>query len=193
MNIGWGKQINATLNDYDLPSDFNTIKNTPPTEWKNKVRTVIEKKNQERLHQECHKKIEESLVEKTKTKWLVDQLTNTYYKRGIPHEITNATKQETKTIISARFGMLECGQNFQGTLNQLCNRCDTIDNEHHRLNNCIRWRDINLYDTIEKVDFNMIYSNDIDVLRPILTKNETAWNTCDHSTHPSSQSDFFCP
>ena len=73
--------------------------------------------------------------------------------------------------------MLECGQNFQGTLSSLCNQCNCIDNEDHRLNSCIKWRNVNLYDSIEKVDINKIYSNDINEIRPVISKIELVWNT----------------
>ena len=177
LNIGWGKHIKDLLKDYNLPIEFNTVKNTHPREWRNKVVTAIEKKNQERLYEECHKKIDESVIAKTKTKSLINKLTDASYKRQVSLEITNATKQETKTMISARFGMLECGQNFKGTLSLLCNQCNCIDNEEHRLNFCVKWRDVNLYDNVEKVDMNTIYSNDINELRPVISKIELVWNT----------------
>ena len=77
----------------------------------------------------------------------------------------------------ARFGMLEFGKNFRGSLEQLCKECDTIDDENHRLNSCIRWKNINLYDSIEKVDVNTIHSENLHDLRTIISIIERVWNT----------------
>ena len=41
------------------------------------------------------------------------------------------TKRETKMLIIARFGMLECGKNFKGTMNEICLNCNTRDTEEH--------------------------------------------------------------
>ena len=177
VDIGWGKHIKSTLTSYDLPTDFPTIKNTHPTIWKNTVQVAIEKKNLSRLHQDCHKKVNGTLTEKSKTKSLLPQLTNPGYKREAQREMFNSTKQETKTLMITRFGMLECGKNFRGSIEQSCKNCKCIDDENHRLNYCIRWRDINLYDCNEKVDLNIIYSDSLRDLKPILSKIETVWNT----------------
>ena len=56
-------------------------------------------------------------------------------------------------------------------------KCNDIDDENHRLNNCIKWRKTNLYDESDKIDFNLIYSNNIDELRSIILKIEKIWNT----------------
>ena len=73
--------------------------------------------------------------------------------------------------------MLECGQNFKGTISEKCNLCDVPDNENHRLNYCIKFRDINFFDNAEKVDFNLIHSNNVEILRDISPKIEKVWNT----------------
>ena len=86
------------------------------------------------------------------------------------------TKQETKTILTSRFAMLECGKNFKSSQEELCRECQAIDDEDHRLNHCIRFRDINHYDSAIKVDFKLIYSNDIGVLREIVPEILKTWN-----------------
>ena len=177
MNIGWGKQIRDTLIDYDLPTDFSIIKNTHPNIWKTTVKKKVEKKNLSRLQQECHKQVNGIVTEKTKTKSLIARLSDPMYKREALKEITNTTKQEAKTIMITRFGMLECGKNFRGSLEQLCNECDTIDDENHRLNSCIRWKNLNLYGSIEKVDVKTIFSENVNDLRTIISIIETVWNT----------------
>ena len=99
----------------------------------------------------------------------------TIYKREAQKEIFNSTKQETKTLMITRFEMLECGNNFRGSIEELCNIWKCID-ENHGFNYCIRWRDINLYDCNEKVDLNVIHSDSLHNLKPILSKIETVWN-----------------
>ena len=77
----------------------------------------------------------------------------------------------------ARYGMLECGKNYGNTMNKTCDICNCIDDENHRLNSCMRWKDTNLYNSIEKEDFNDIYSSDIPTLRKIMPVLGKVWNT----------------
>ena len=76
----------------------------------------------------------------------------------------------------ARFGMLECGKNFKGTMRELCNKCDVVDDENHRLNHCVIYRNINLCDMQEKADFNDIFSSDANTLKLIIQNIEKVWN-----------------
>ena len=87
------------------------------------------------------------------------------------------TKHATKTIVIARYRMLQCGKNFKGTMREICDKCNCTDDENHRLNDCIKWRVINQYDNSEKTDFNLIFSDNVDELRHIITKIEKVWNT----------------
>ena len=73
--------------------------------------------------------------------------------------------------------MLECGRNYKGSMSEMCNQCNQVDDENHRLNHCIRFRKTNLYDSAEKEDFTKIFSHDTDILRDILPKIQTVWNT----------------
>ena len=177
MNIGWYKNIQDILIEYKLPTDFTAIKNMSHNDWKNKVQNAIESKNKERLHKECHETKNNITKVKTKTESIIKQLADTKYKREPRPEILQMTKHETKTIVTARYRMLQCGKNFKGTMKEICDTCNTIDDENHRLNDCIKWRTINLYDSAEKTDFYSIYSDNVDVLRHLITKIERVWNT----------------
>ena len=73
--------------------------------------------------------------------------------------------------------MLQCGKNYKGTLSELCNQCKSVDDEDHRLNYCIKWRNTNYYDVTEKINFDLIYLADIEVLRYVIMKIEKVWNT----------------
>ena len=87
------------------------------------------------------------------------------------------TRQETKTILMARFGMLDCGANYKSTKSLQCTTCNLLDNEDHRLNTCKSWHETNFYNEIEKIPFESVYSSDTTVLRNIIPKIEQVWNT----------------
>ena len=87
-------------------------------------------------------------------------------------EILHLTKQETKTVMIARHGMLECGQNFKGTITEICDQCPILDNENHRLNFCSKWKHINFHDNNVKVNYDDIFSIDVKVLREVIPNIE---------------------
>ena len=175
--IGWSKSISDTLVRHKLPSDFQAIKNTRHIDWKRNVTKAIEKENLERLKRDCHKTENGTQVAKTKTKSIINDIFKHEYKREPNKELLNRTKHDAKTIIIARYGMLECGTNFKGTMRESCSICNVLDDESHRLNFCKKYRTINFYECDEKVDFNEIYSTDQLILRKLLPKIEKVWNT----------------
>ena len=99
----------------------------------------------------------------------------TYTRAPVP-EILLCNKQETKTIMIARFGMLQCGKNFKNSISEMCKECNEADDENHRLNNCVTYKSLNLYDTYPKVEFSDIFSNDINILRAVIQQIEKVWN-----------------
>ena len=73
-----------------------------------------------------------------------------------------------------RYGMLQCASNFSnGYGGKNCNRCKVEDNESHRINECPVWSNINLADSGESIDFNLIYSDNetesMNVIRHIIS------------------------
>ena len=86
-----------------------------------------------------------------KTASIIDIHNTDYYERKPCEEILSCTKQETKTIVIARFGMLECGRNFKGSNSITCNESSTVDDEEHRLNYCKKFRAMNYYDYEQKI------------------------------------------
>ena len=177
QNIGWAKTIKQTLVSLDLPTDLTVIRNKRPNEWKRLVNFKIEIKNKSRLMEDCHKMVEGRKVRKTKTAHIVDQLESECYTRTPSPELQKLTKQETKTLMISRFGMLECGINFKGSKPTICSICNKSDDETHRLNHCKRFRSMNYYDETVKPNFNDIFSSDIGVLRNIIPVIEKIWNT----------------
>ena len=176
-NIGWYKNITDKLNKYGLETDFQSIKNTTQIEWKIKVTREIEKKNTERLKQELYKTDQGAPTLKTKTASIAKHLSEQSYCRKPQHDIVNCTKYETKTLMIARYGMLECGNNFKGTMNALCESCNVPDDENHRLNYCEKYKDINFANADEKKDFDWVYSRDKNELRKILPRTNDVWDT----------------
>ena len=168
MNIGWGKSIKEALTEYDLPTDHNTIKNITRRQWTKIVKEKIEIKNLKKLLDDCHKTMDGNQVPKRKTAHIIEHLIHKDYQRKPLDEIMVSTKQETKTLIIARFRMLECGRNLKGSLNETCTQCNVLDDENHRMNYCIKFRDVNFYDSDEKMDFKNVYSKDKDILQSII-------------------------
>ena len=177
LNIGWTKNILNVLESHQLPTDFNEIKNISINEWRRKVENAIEKTNKERLLEDCHKKQAGVMTPKTKTASLIEKIKDPAYKRSPEHEIQKMTKLEAKTLIIARYGMLECGKNFGGTHGGECSECNTYDDENHRLNDCKKWKELNYLGEDEKVDFELVHSRDICILRNLFGKLNKVWNT----------------
>ena len=124
----------------------------------------------------CHK-IENGIkTRKSKTACIVDTLEERTFTRGPVAEILSCNKQETKTMLIARFGMLECGKNFKGSLREVCSTCKVLDDENHRLNYCVTYKNLNLYDAQHKVAFTDIFSTDISVIRIVMKEIEKVWN-----------------
>ena len=163
--------------EYNLPTDFVTIRRIPPLEWKQQVKQSIEKRHVERLIAECHKNVDGNLVAKKKTATIVPKVTDQSYHRTPQLSILNTSKRETRTIMMARYGLLECGKNFKGTIKELCDQCTCLDDENHRINYCIKWRSINLYDQPDKIPFDDVYSDNLATIRLVTAQIEKVWNT----------------
>ena len=80
-----------------------------------------------------------------------------------------------KQMLLARCGMFECGKNFKGSIPEICRGCGEEDDESHRLNRCGTWKHLNLSETVDKVDFGEIYSNDINILLPVIKSIQRVW------------------
>ena len=134
-------------------------------------------KNKKRLLEDCHKKVDGARTRKTKTTRIVDEIEDDNYQRQPAQELLSLNKQETKTVMIARFGMLECGINFKGTLKEVCKSCKKRDDENHRLNYCKRYKELNLANADIKTEFHLIFSKEVKTLRTIIPLIERVWNT----------------
>ena len=174
LNIGWSKNINECLKQYDLPEDYTTIKAMTIRTWKKLVTQKVEIKNTKRLIDDCYKTADGTLTPKTKTAHILEKIKDPNYTRKAQNILLSCTKNETKSIIIARFGMLECGVNFKGTMSATCKTCKITDNENHRLNNCLTYRSDNVPLSVK---FDDIYSDDKSVVMKVLKRIELLWNT----------------
>ena len=168
---GWARQIEDNLNEWALETDWNVIRMKSVIEWKRQVHQAAEKKNKEKILGECFKTTRGATEEKTKTKTLIPILEHNEYKRQ-PHPfITKNNKTKARAFIMGRYGMLQCAANFaNGHGGKDCRNCGVIDNEHHRINDCPVWKDINLLNNTECLDFNLIHSDtEVEVLKVVET------------------------
>ena len=177
LKIGWYKGIIKTLEEYEIQTDLDQIKRYNPTEWRSIVQKAVEKRNKTKLIDDCHKKIDGILTPKTKTAHIIPTLNEPNYTRKPVEVLNHLSKKEAKTLVIARYGMLECGRNFKGTMSELCGNCHCIDDEEHRLNICPLYSNVNYHDCPVKTKFETIFSGDIDTIRLILTRIATVWNT----------------
>ena len=59
----------------------------------------------------------------------------------------------------ARSGTLECANNYKNKyMRNKCTNCKVKDDEAHRINDCILYRNTNNYDKEDKFDYNSVYS-----------------------------------
>ena len=85
-------------------------------------------------------------------------------------------RHSVRTIIMARYGMLDCANNYKGKYGtKLCTTCNTIDDENHRINHCKKWKN-NMYGTEHKINFDAVYTNEIDTLKQISGLIQDIWD-----------------
>ena len=75
------------------------------------------------------------------------------------------------------FGMLKCAFNFKyGHGGHMCGTCNMVDDENHRINRCVKFKDTSLYLSPVKYDFNSIYADDEDAISRTLEVIEHIWD-----------------
>ena len=139
------------------------------------MKAKIEQRNTERLKDECHKTVDGVSIPKTKTASIIGQITDPKYERGMDKIAAQLSRQECKTLIIAKYGMLDCGQNFKGSKSETCSTCGTIDNEDHIINHCPKY--VASRESIDQIDFADVYSDKIEVIKRIIPVIEQFWNT----------------
>ena len=154
-NLWWAKQISNLLQEYEIEDTWEEIRIMPFAQWKNKVKTQIEKKHIERMID----------GEGTKTRFIRHMLQHESYARKPMNNVLNRSKIGARAIIMGMSGMLDCANNFHFKYKRkTCNECGEIDDESHRINYCVKYQATNLYFSNTKFDFNSIYLNSKDAL-----------------------------
>ena len=73
--------------------------------------------------------------------------------------------------------MLKCAKNFKcGLGGPECRDCGETDDENHRINYCSRFKELNLYSSPIKFDFDGIFSDDDDSVSRTLEVVDHLWN-----------------
>ena len=158
---GWAKEINKLVEEYDLESSWDDIKSMSTAEWRRKVTKSIEDKHREAMIDMCGG----ASGTKTKAKKLLPLLQAETYKRRQMTEITSKPRKIAKALTMGLCGMLECAYNYSHKYRtKMCDACKEVDDESHRINYCLKWRNVNLYDCSLKIDFSMIVSNQPETL-----------------------------
>ena len=154
----------------------NKNKTKTKLEWKHEVHSAAEKTNLNKLKDDCYETTPEGKKAKSKTLYALEKVNTNGYRRKPMQPLTSLNQVEAKTLVLARFRMLECGKNFRGMSPEICTNCNKTDNEHHRLNLCSRFRHTNLCDSNEKVAFADVLSDDAEKVKNILKVIMKVWN-----------------
>ena len=172
-NAGWTKQINKMMKEYEIQSTWDDIKSMSTGEWKRRVDKSIEKKNKNVIIDMCGG----TSGTKTKTKKLLPLLEAESYKRQPMTEITGKRRRMAKALTMGLCGMLDCANNYAhkyGT--KMCNLCNQVDDESHRINYCEKWRNTNLCGSPLKINFSKIVSRDPETLERLGYVIEKIWD-----------------
>ena len=129
--------------------------------------------NKKKLTQGCKEKKEDHEKVKPKTKYILDQI-DEYTGKPLT-EVISSSRLQAKTLIIARSGMLECGKNFKATIPETCDKCLKLDDENHRMNECLNWKHVNYVNSNSKVDFQDVYSSDPQKLSLIIDRIQGVW------------------
>ena len=172
-DLGWARQIDRKLEEYELERSWENIADATFSAWKNTVITATEQMNREKLIDMCNG----VKGEKTKTIFVHDVLKSDVYERKPMPSILKRNKLQARVQLMALFGMLDCANNFKcGNGGKDCRDCDVLDDENHRINDCSKFREFNLYHSPIKYDFKGIFSNDEDTVLRTIEVIMHVWN-----------------
>ena len=133
----------------------------------------MEKIDKTKLLKNCTTETTDGVKINTKSKHVYQTINSSpEYRRKPASEIVSGGRQRAKTIILARYNMLECGANFKGTIPEICRHCNVIDDEMHRLNVCTVWNQNN---NGVICNFENVFSTDGLILDDLLNQVETLW------------------
>ena len=115
--------------------------------------------------------------EKMKTKCSLPKLRAESYVHGPCMQVLNKCRYLSRVHIMSMFRMLDCGNNFKmahGGIN--CRVCKVTDDESHRINDCIKYKDKNLFSSSLKIDFETVYSENSDAVSRVIQVVSSLWD-----------------
>ena len=141
--------------------------------WKKEVTQVTEKKKREKLIEMCITRNGDG----SKTKDLLTILRDDGYVRRPLLAILNKSSYLCRAQIMSLYGMLDCGKNFKtGYRGENCRLCNVLDDENHRIDYCKKYKNMNLFFSSTKVDFESIHSGKEEVSKRVLKAVCSIWN-----------------
>ena len=166
------------LQTWGLEQDWEVIRQKTTIEWKKQVTSAAEKRNIIRLREECETISRGEAKKKTKTIFVLDRLDSSTYTRGPDSFVLcNDYILYTRALIMGRYGMLKCASNFSnGYGTKMCDKCNILDDETHRINQCVKWQETNRSVTGDKIDYNNIFSDDTAKCSEIVTIILSLWD-----------------
>ena len=173
----WARNIVKTLELWDLEQNWDNIASKSTAAWSREVEQAAEKKNKSRLYDICYSKQRGTSRLKTKTRSIAEMVQLDTYKRLPLPILQRLTTIQTRAFIMGRYGMLDCKNNFSsGYGGKMCAECNSVDNEAHRINVCVKFRHVNRCDGADKIDFEKIYSDDQDDVITVVNTILVIWD-----------------
>ena len=176
------KKLSVTDRRTDRPTDRRTDRagcrvactRLKRSEWWNLVECATLSLNTKMLLESCKDKGKT----RSKTLPITQLLEQDSYQLDYSHNVLFELPRKTvKMIIMARYRILYCAQNFKGKYGtEYCKECNVVDDESHRLNSCVKWKHVNLYNGGYSIDFNAVFSEDISTLRLMSRLLRSVWN-----------------
>ena len=133
--------------------------------------------NIKKLKEECQAKKRGVSIEKTKTKSIITEIENPDYQRRPLRVMNKGSVIVTRVVLMGRYGMLKCRANFSSSFSSKnCPKCDVVDDESHRINYCSVFRSINLCDSTEKINFDGLFSDNLNEVLTVVTIILKLWD-----------------
>ena len=166
------------LKKWGLEEDWTAIRAKPVRHWKSEVKNAAETVNRQKIRDECEVRSRGEVKQKTKTKCIDAIINDDHYKRKPDEFLVGHTPLiHAKAYIMGKYGMLDCANNYANMHGgKQCRQCEAIDNESHRINDCKRYENINRRTSAEKINFDDIYSDDIDKVRNVVRCILSMWD-----------------
>ena len=178
QNYGWAAQLDKLLERWSLESEWTVIQSKSKQRWRTEVKAAAENMNKEKILEECAVRVRGEAKQKTKTRHIECIISDLQYQRK-PDEfiLEHQSIVYARAYIMAKFGMLDCGSNFANKYGgKLCKSCGTIDDEKHRINECVVYESINRVNCDTRVEFDDIYSKSVEKVMNVVKCVLSIWD-----------------